>query len=104
VDAAPIKLDVFSPQRLTERARLHRITLVITLGGAIVGSFLGGTTSVAVYPDAGPAAISLGAISAAVLGAFAGFAVSSFASVAHQALREALGDPTVHRRVQHGRH
>jgi hypothetical protein len=104
--AAPVQLQMAAPQRLTQRVRLHRITLVMAVGAAVVGATLGGAGLFSLYPNAGPAAIGLGVVSSAVLGAFAGFATSSFLSVAQQALREALGDcnPAVHRLPPHAPH
>jgi hypothetical protein len=104
--AAPVRLQVAAPQRLTQRVRLHRITLVMAIGAAVVGAMLGGAGLFNLYPDASLAAIGLGVVSSAVLGAFAGFATSSFLSVAQQALREALGDcnPAVHRLPPHAPH
>ncbi len=104
--AAPVQLQVAAPQRLTQRVRLHWITLVMAIGAAVVGATLGGAGLSSLYPDAGLAAIGVGVVSSAVLGAFAGFATSSFLSVAQQALREALGDcnPAVHRLPPHAPH
>jgi hypothetical protein len=95
----PTKLDVTIPHQLTQRARLNRVTLVMAGGGAIAGGALGATVSAFVYPEAGVAAVGLGLVSAAVLGALVGFAASSFVSVARAALGEALGngDPAVSR-------
>ncbi len=49
--------------------------------------------SLAVYPDAGPGAITLGIVSLAVLGALSGFLASSFFRVCRAAMREALDKP-----------
>ncbi len=65
------------PTRLTRRAKLNRITLIMTVGGALVGAELGALGSTLIYPEAVAAAV-LGVISAAVLGGFAGFLSSSF--------------------------
>jgi hypothetical protein len=101
VPPAIVKLEVAAPGRLSQRARLNRITLVMTFGGALAGGTLGGTLSALIYPDAGAAAVGLGVVSSAVLGAFVGFAASSFVSVARAALGEALRDPAIHRFSQH---
>ncbi|MEX0679437.1 MAG: hypothetical protein WD063_20345 [Pirellulales bacterium] len=78
-----------SPKRLTEPARLHWITLVMSLGGALAGGYFGGSALAASYPDASAAAVVLGVVSSGVLGGFAGFATSSFLWVMRQALSEA---------------
>jgi hypothetical protein len=78
-----------APRRLTERTSLHRFTLVMAGLGAFVGAELGGVGAAAMYPQASNAAVALGVISAAVLGAFAGFLASSFLAVVRQALAEA---------------
>jgi hypothetical protein len=77
------------PRRLTERARLHRITLVMGIGGAMLGGELGGVGLSATYPEAPISAVALGVVSSATLGAFVGFLTSSFLSVVRQALAEA---------------
>jgi hypothetical protein len=95
------ELAIAGPARLTERARLSRITLIATVGGALLGGAVGGTRFSEMYPDSPLAAVALGMISSAVLGAFAGFAASSFLSVALPALGEALTDcdPAASRRA-----
>jgi hypothetical protein len=100
------ELAIAGPARLTERARLSRITLVATVGGALLGGALGGTRFSEMYPDSTMAAVALGTISSAVLGAFAGFTASSFLSVALQALGEALADcdPAASRHASSGPH
>jgi hypothetical protein len=85
---APLR-EIVAPKRLTEPARLHWINLVMTVLGAGAGSYFGGSALAASYPDATLAAVILGYVSSAVLGGFAGFALSSFASVMRQALSEA---------------
>jgi hypothetical protein len=81
--------ELLSPKRLTEPARLHWITLVITVGGAAAGGYLGGSALAASYPEATTAAVVLGYVSSGVLGGFAAFTISSFISVARGALSEA---------------
>jgi len=98
---ASVKLEVAAPHSLNQRVRLNRLTPVMTAGGALAGGALGGMLSAGVYPEAGAAAVGLGVISAAVLGAFAGFAASSFFSVARAALGEALREPAISRWSQH---
>jgi hypothetical protein len=85
-------LEIAMPGRLTQHTRLSRITPIMSIGGALIGGTLGGTRFSEMYPDSGLAAVALGVISSAVLGSFAGFATSSFLSVARQALGEALGE------------
>lgn len=84
------RLENSEPGRLTQRTRLSRITLFMAMGGAVAAAFLGGTGLAGIYPEASAPAVALGAVSSAVLGAFAGFMASSFLSVTHQAWREAL--------------
>jgi hypothetical protein len=81
--------DLLGPRRLAERARLNRVTLLMAIGGALIGGELGGLGAASIYPQASLAAVGLGVLSAAVLGAFAGFLASSFLSVVRQALAEA---------------
>jgi len=78
------------PGRLTQRVRFSRVTPATALAGGVAGAFLGGMVSAGTYPEAGAGAVALGVVSAAVLGAFAGFLTSSFLSVLRQAWREAL--------------
>lgn len=85
-----------APPQLAECARLNRITLVVTAGAAAAGGMLGGIGSAGLYPEAGAAAVALGVASFAVLGAFGGFAISSFVSVFRGAMREALGKTVPH--------
>src|SRR4029077_15794943 len=93
-DAAGVRslreLAIAGPARLTLRTRLNRITLVVSIGGALLGGALGATRFSGMYRDSPVAAGVLGMISSAVLEAFAAFAASSFLSVALQALGEAL--------------
>lgn len=98
-----VKLEVAAPRGLTERARLNRITLVMAMGGALVGGAVGGTLSAIIYPEAGAAAIGLGLVSSAVLGAFVGFTASSFVCVARAAIGEAMRDcnPAIRRLSKH---
>jgi hypothetical protein len=78
-----------APPRLAERARLHRaIGLTSMLAGG-AGAELGGMLAAYTYPEASIGAVALGVVSLAVLGGLAGFAASSFLSIARQALREA---------------
>jgi hypothetical protein len=49
--------------------------------------------SATVYPEAGPSAVLLGVLSAAVLGTLIGFIVSSFFLVVRDAWCEALREP-----------
>lgn len=100
----PVRVNVEAPRRLTERTGLHRITLLMTVGGALVGGELGGLGLAAIYPRESIAAVGLGVISSAVLGAFAGFAASSFLSVVRQALAEAHrgADSAVQQRMAGG--
>jgi hypothetical protein len=84
-----IRLNVDAPRQLTERARLNRVTLVTSAGGALVGAEFGGAGLAAIYPQAPLGAVVLGVVSSAVLGGFAGFLASSFLSVVRQALAEA---------------
>ncbi len=81
---------VEAPKRLTERATLSRITPLASIGTSLAAATLGGVSLTAMYPKASLAAVGLGIVSSAVLGAFAGFIVTSFLSVACQALGEAL--------------
>jgi uncharacterized membrane protein len=90
------------PRRLTEPARLHWIALVLTVVGAGVGSYVGGSALAANYPEATMAALVLGYGSSAVLGGFAAFATSSFVSVARQAWSEAHAASDKHPRVRRG--
>jgi hypothetical protein len=103
---SPCELAIAGPLRLTQRTRLSRITLIMSVGGALVGGALGGTRFNEVYPDSGLAAVALGVISSAVLGAFACFTASSFLSVGLQALGEATADcnPAFSRRESRGPH
>ncbi|MEX2114736.1 MAG: hypothetical protein WD845_16205 [Pirellulales bacterium] len=87
--AEPVALGVAAPQQLTARRKLNRITLLMTIGGALVGAEFGGLGLAAIYPQASIAAVSLGVVSSAVLGALAGFLSSSFLWVVRQALAEA---------------
>ncbi|REK08617.1 MAG: hypothetical protein DWQ37_19965 [Planctomycetota bacterium] len=90
VKASPTpRREYHAPSRLTQRARLHWITLVISLGGALAGAHFGGSALAASYPEASTSAIVVGYASSGVLGGFAGFAVSSFVAVVRQALWEA---------------
>lgn len=84
-----IRLNVDAPRQLTQRIRLKRITLVMTVGGAVVGAEFGGAGLAAIHPQAPIGAVALGVVSSAVLGGFAGFLASSFLSVVRQALNEA---------------
>jgi hypothetical protein len=81
--------ELLSPKRLTEPARLHWITLVLTGCGALAGGYFGGSALAASYPDATTAAVVLGVVSSGVLGGFAAFTASSFLTVARAALSEA---------------
>jgi hypothetical protein len=81
--------EIAAPKRLTEPARLHWMTLVLTGIGAMSGGYFGGSALAASYPDATTAAVVLGFVSSGVLGGFAAFTASSFLSVARQALSEA---------------
>jgi predicted lipid-binding transport protein (Tim44 family) len=87
--AEAVASGVTAPEQLTRRAKLNRITLLMAIGGALVGAEFGGLGLAALYPRASIAAVTLGVISSAVLGAFAGFLASSFLSVVRQALAEA---------------
>lgn len=87
--AGPMRLDVLAPQQLTGRGRLNRITMLLSIGGALVGAELGGIGLAAIHPQASAAAVALGVISLAVLGGLAGFLASSFLWVVRQALAEA---------------
>ena len=69
---------------------MSRVTILMTLGGAAAGAYLGAVGSAGTYPEAGTSAVVLGTVSAAVLGGFAGFMTSSFVLVMRQAWREAL--------------
>lgn len=89
VAPAPLEWEVVAPKRLTQRTRLHRITLLMGIGGALIGGELGGVGFSAMYDPAPVSAVVLGVVSAGVLGAFAGFLASSFLSVIRQALAEA---------------
>jgi hypothetical protein len=102
----PCELANAEPARLAQRTRLNRITLIMSAGGALVGGASGGTRFNEVYPDSGLAAVALGVISSAVLGAFACFTASSFLSVGLQALGEATADcdPAFSRRESRGPH
>jgi len=82
-----------APSGLTLRTRLSRLAVVASLVGGMVGAMLGGTGSAALYPEAGGGAVALGVVSAAVLGTFVGFALSSFLLVLRAAWREALREP-----------
>jgi hypothetical protein len=88
-----------SPKRLAEPSRLHWINPVMTAAGAAAGGYFGGSALAASYPDATTAAVSLGVVSSAVLGGFAGFAASSFLSVMRQALSEAHAASDKHPRA-----
>ncbi len=85
-------LATVAPQRLAERTRLSRLAMALGLLGGVVGAFLGGMGSANLYPEAGPGAVTLGTLSAGVLGGLIGFAASSFVLVVRAAWREALGD------------
>ncbi|MGD9723668.1 MAG: hypothetical protein AB7O59_20205 [Pirellulales bacterium] len=80
---------IAAPQQLTERVRLTRITLLLTVGGALVGAELGGVGVTVIHPQAAAGAMVLGIVSSGVLGGFAGFLGSSFLWVVRQALAEA---------------
>jgi hypothetical protein len=84
-----IRPNVAAPEQLTGRAKLNRITLILTVGGALVGAELGGAGLAVVHPQASAAAVGLGVVSSAVLAGFAGFLASSFLWVVRQALAEA---------------
>ena len=80
---------IASPQRLTVPARLHWMTMVMAVGGAVVGAYFGGSALAASYPEATMAAVVVAFASSGVLGGLAGFAASSFVFVVQQALMEA---------------
>jgi hypothetical protein len=84
-----VAIEVVAPRQLTARAGLNRITLIMAVGGALVGGEVGGLGAMSLYPDAPLAAVGLGVVSAGVLGALAGFMASSFLSVVRQSLAEA---------------
>jgi hypothetical protein len=84
-----IRLNVDAPRQLTGRARLNRMTLVMSAAGAVVGAQIGGVGVAAIYPQAPIGAALLGVVSSAVLGGFAGFLATSFLWVVRQALAEA---------------
>lgn len=79
--------------RLTKHTRLGRGAVVLTALGGSLGAFVGGLVSANVYPEAGPSAVLLGVLSAAVLGTLIGFIVSSFFLVLRDAWSEALREP-----------
>jgi hypothetical protein len=87
--AVPVRLDVAAPRQLTQRVRLKRIALLVTIAGATIGAQFGGLGLAAIHPHSSLAAVALGVFSSAVLGGFAGFLASSFLSVVQQALAEA---------------
>lgn len=89
--------DIASPQRLTQRTRLHWMTLVMSGGGALAGGYFGGSALAANYPEATTAAVMLGVVSSGVLGALAGFTASSFLEVVRQALSEAHAASDTHK-------
>src|SRR5262249_26613940 len=80
---------MLAPGRLAVGRRPPRGVLHATLGGSILGATVGGTGLARTYPDAPASAIVLAVVSSAILGGFAGFGASSFASVMRQALAEA---------------
>jgi hypothetical protein len=80
---------IASPQRLTVPARLHWMTMVMAVGGAVAGAYFGGSALSASYPEATTAAVVVAFASSGVLGGLAGFAASSFVFVVQQALMEA---------------
>jgi hypothetical protein len=84
-----VMLSMPVPEQLTSRRKLNRVTLLMTIGGALIGAEMGGLGLVAIYPHASIGAMALGIFSSAVLGGFAGFLTSSFLSVVRQALAEA---------------
>lgn len=80
--------------RLGGRIGIDRYMVVATCAGAVSGAVLGTLVFSRIYGHtAGLSAILFGAFSAAVLGGFLGFLVSSFLGVALQALREASNEP-----------
>ena len=88
----PTQAPTSSPPGLAERARLHRTISVTSIAAAGLGGELGGMLAAYTYPESSVAAVALGVVSMAVLGGLAGFATSSFLSVARQALREATAN------------
>jgi hypothetical protein len=79
-----------SRQHLRATTRLPRAATIVTLTGSALGATLGGAgLSAANWDHITPGAVVLAVVSSAVLGGFAGFLVSSFASVFAPALLEA---------------
>jgi hypothetical protein len=87
--AERVSLGVAAPEQLTSRRKLNRVTLLMAIGGALIGAELGGIGLTVIYPQASYGAMALGVFSSAVLGGFAGFLTGSFFSVIRQALAEA---------------
>jgi hypothetical protein len=87
--ALRLNLGVAAPEQLTSRRKLKRVTLLLTILGALIGAEFGGLGVGVIYPKASSSAMALGIFSSAVLGGFAGFLTSSFFSVVQQALAEA---------------
>ncbi len=81
-------------RRLQEKTGVNRLLLVLAALGAVAGGTVGAVVLVAVLgDDTSVAALALGVVSAAVLGGFFAFLLSSFCFVFSRALGEALGDP-----------
>ena len=92
VAPCPSQLPIVLPPRLAKQTRLHRTVGVTSIAAAGVGGELGGMLAAYTYPESSVAAVALGVVSMAVLGGLAGFATSSFLSVARQAFREATAN------------
>jgi hypothetical protein len=85
--------ELLTPSRLSQHIGPSRVTPVMAFVGAAAGAFVGGAGLAGVYPEAGAAAVTLGVVSSAILGGFAGFMASSFLSVMRSAWSEALRQP-----------
>lgn len=77
--------------RLSESRRPGWPMLVTTVVGVLVGGTLGSVALVFLcFDGAGYAGVTVGTVSAAVVGGFLGFLTSSFAEIALRAWKEAL--------------
>lgn len=80
-----------SNERMTENTHISRLMIVMAALGAMVGGIFGGAAVAAItWRNVTWGGLVLAVCSSAVLGGFAGFLLSSFATIARGALREAL--------------
>lgn len=87
----PVPTSAHAPAtRLREPTGISKVMFVFSVVGALCGGTLGGIVLATQYwHQAGTLPVALGAISAAILGGFFGFLISSFVQVASRAWNEA---------------